>query len=1140
MSRKSLFLFLFLLTGALMLAIAARPGTAGDFSATQYDRWVVRAGFSDPAMVAELAAWKEPWSVDYNKSFLVVDVNQVEYNWLVDAGFSVEIDPELTAEINRPRRPLPDQGGGIPGYPCYRTVEETFATAEALVASYPQFASWIDAGDSWEKTSAGGLPGYDMMVLRLTNSAIAGPKPSFFATSAIHAREYTTAELMTRFAEYLLNNYGTDADATWLLDYHEIHLMLHTNPDGRKQAETGILWRKNTNNNYCSNTNDRGADLNRNFDFQWGCCGGSSGSQCSETYRGPSAGSEPETQAVQEYMRLIFPDQRDDPLDDPAPEDATGVYIDIHSYSELVLWPWGFTGNPPPNSTDLQTLGRRLAYFNGYFPEQAIGLYPTDGTTDDFAYGDLGVAGYTFELGTAFFQGCSTFENTILPDNLPALIYAAKSARTPYMTPSGPEAINLALDNSAPLPGTSVELTAVVDDTRSNNTNGVEPSQNITAVEYYVDLPPWDGGTPLPMTASDGNFNSTSEAVEATIDTTGFSAGRHILYVRGQDASNSWGPVTAIFLYTIDPAVSPIIEGFVRDVGSNAPLAAEITIGNQFQTTTDPGTGFYQTQVISGTYDITASADNYASQTVTDVALFDFQTVQQDFALTPICAAFDDDVESGNIGWTAQSPWAITTEASHSPTHSWTDSPGGDYGNNANTSLTSPVIDLSDFTGVTLNYWQICDTESGYDFCYVEVSDDGGTTWTTVTSFDGSGSTWEEISLAVPQLDNQPDARIRFRLDTDFTVTEDGWHVDDIRLMGAGPACSSGVAPTAGFSSNSPVMDGDPVEFTNTSTGTDLTFEWDFGDGSPISNETDPSHLYGGPGIYTVILTATNDLGSDSFSDDVEVLESGIAPTAGFSSNSPVMDGEPVEFTNTSTGTDLTFEWDFGDGSPISNETDPSHLYAGPGVYTVILTASNGLGSDSFSDDVEVLETGIAPTAGFSSNSPVMDGEPVEFTNTSTGTSLTYEWDFGDGSPISNAVNPDHTYPAPGVYTVILTATNNLGSDSFSDDVEVLEAGIAPTAFFTASAVIADVGELIQFTNLSEGTDLTFEWDFGDGSPVSNETDPSHAFDAPGVYQVTLTASNDLGGDSYTLEIEVVEPPEPVMNYYYPLIFRQE
>ena len=146
-----------------------------------------------------------------------------------------------------------------------------------------------------------------MRVLILTNANVSGPKPKMFVTSSIHAREYTPAELVTRFAESLISNYGVTADATWLLDHHEVHLMLQANPDGRKHAEAGLLWRKNVNENYCGVTSDsRGADLNRNFDFMWDCCDGSSDDQCSNTYHGAFAASEPEVQAVQNYMRSIF------------------------------------------------------------------------------------------------------------------------------------------------------------------------------------------------------------------------------------------------------------------------------------------------------------------------------------------------------------------------------------------------------------------------------------------------------------------------------------------------------------------------------------------------------------------------------------------------------------------------------------------------------------------------------------------------------------------------------------------------------------------------------------------------------------------------------------------------------------------
>jgi carboxypeptidase T len=260
-------------------------------------------------------------------------------------------------------------------------------------------------------------------VLKLTNSAIAGDQPKLFITAAIHAREYATAELATRFAEYLVDNYGVDADATWLLDHHGIHAMFLANPDGRKKAEAGASWRKNTDNDDgCTSSGSWGVDLNRNFTYQWGGVGASS-SPCNETYRGSSASSEPEIQAIQDYMDAIFSDQRGPYPSDLAPADATGLYFDLDSYSEFVLWPWGYTGGATPNSSAFQTLGRKIAYFNGYTPDQWYsGLYPSSCIEINYAYGALGVAALEFEVGTSFFQSCSYFESTPLPKNLPALV----------------------------------------------------------------------------------------------------------------------------------------------------------------------------------------------------------------------------------------------------------------------------------------------------------------------------------------------------------------------------------------------------------------------------------------------------------------------------------------------------------------------------------------------------------------------------------------------------------------------------------------------------------------------------------------------------------------------------------------------
>lgn len=517
--------------------------------------WVVRATFTERQQVWRLAAEIEPWEVHYDQGYVVLDVDRQDWEFLRSLGFEVEVDPLLTDELRRPRVRLPGQVTGIPGYPCYGTVEETFTRAQAIVAAHPALAAWVDVGDSWEKVAPGGASGYDMMVLRLTNSAVPGPKPKLFASGGLHAREYTTAETLTRFAETMASAYGTDSDVTWILDHHELHLLLQTNPDGRKQAEAGAYWRKNTNGTYCGATSSsRGADLNRNYPFMWNLGSGSSGDPCDDVYRGPVAASEPETQAVRDYARALFPyawTGGTPPASGTVPPDTSGVFIDLHSYGRLVLWPWGYDDvvGPAPNGPALQTLGRKFAWFNNHTPEQSNELYGADGASDDFFYGDRGVAAYTFEMGTSFFQSCSTFESTIAPTNLAALKYAARVARAPYLLPSGPDALTVVAAPTSVTPGQNVTITATLDDTRYNNSNGTEPTQNVAAGQVYVDTPPWGASpTAVAMTPTDGSFNTKTEGASATLSTTGWPTGRHIVFVRGQDASGNWGPVSAVFV----------------------------------------------------------------------------------------------------------------------------------------------------------------------------------------------------------------------------------------------------------------------------------------------------------------------------------------------------------------------------------------------------------------------------------------------------------------------------------------------------------------------------------------------------------------------------------------------------------------
>ncbi|MFL6591810.1 MAG: M14 family zinc carboxypeptidase [Luteimonas sp.] len=449
----------------------------------------------------------------------------------------------------------------ISGFPCYRTVTETFATMDQLAQSHPTLAQVVDIGPSWLENRAPGT-GHRMRALELTNRATGfDDKPALVVFASIHAREYTPAELLTRFAEGLVEGYGTDAEATWLLDNFRFHLILQANPDGRVKAEDGLSWRKNVDNSNgsCSATN-YGVDLNRNFPFQWHQApGGSSGNACASTYRGPSSVSEAETQELLRYVAGIpdgsgtyhggvLPDLRDDAVDDPAPDDYRGMFLDLHSAARTVMWPWSYAAAPSPNASALRTLGRRLAWYNGYKPEQWIAMYAADGTDTDAMYGLLGVPSYTIEMGVAFFESCSTFEQTTLPKNLAALRFAARNLWAPYAYPAGPTTTALVVSPTSVVAGTPVNVRATINDARFSMRNGTEAVQTIKSAAAFVDQAPWaTNAMPHAMSANDGGFDETSEPANLRLSTTGLAPGRHVVFVQGTDASGAAGTPQAVY-----------------------------------------------------------------------------------------------------------------------------------------------------------------------------------------------------------------------------------------------------------------------------------------------------------------------------------------------------------------------------------------------------------------------------------------------------------------------------------------------------------------------------------------------------------------------------------------------------------------
>ena len=461
---------------------------------------------------------------------------QLQINNLTNAGFKIRVDERLTAELTSQTRGETFQGG-------YKTVEETFAFLNQMAAQYPNLAEVFTYGQSWEKMR-NPLNGYNLTGIKLTNKVVRGTKPKLFIQAGIHARELVPPEMATRFIQYLLSNYDRDADATWLLNEHEIYIIPIFNPDGRKIAETGQMKRKNTNNltGGCTGTTT-GIDLNRNYSFWWGTVNFPSDPPCNETWPGLEPASEPETQAAQALILSLFPDQRQPDRSSPAPNNATGVFLDMHSYGNLVLYPWGEDDTPPPNPQFAEIAGRMAAY-NGYNPIQSINLYATSGTAHDFAYGELGVAGIGMETGLSsgtcggFMPPYSCLDGGTGGNfwnlNRPVLLYLAKLVRTPFMTGEGPTTETL----------TATRISFNHFSVRAQITDEFNGDQNVAGAEVYIDRPPWRSGTPIAMTAEDGSFNSHIEYAVANI---ACPIGRHILYVRGRDSAGNWGTITAAF-----------------------------------------------------------------------------------------------------------------------------------------------------------------------------------------------------------------------------------------------------------------------------------------------------------------------------------------------------------------------------------------------------------------------------------------------------------------------------------------------------------------------------------------------------------------------------------------------------------------
>lgn len=309
------------------------------------------------------------------------------------------------------------------------------------------------------------------------------------------------------------------------------------------------------------------------------------------------------------------------------------------------------------------------------------------------------------------------------------------------------------------------------------------------------------------------------------------------------------------------------------------------------------------------------------------------------------------------------------------------------------------------------------------------------------------------------------------------------------------------------------------VQFTDASTGNVSSWLWNFGDGT-TSTQQNPVHTFttnetSKDSVYTVSLNVSDAEGAYNTMIRYNYIRVAADTNAAFSASQTItVVDDPIVFTDESTSSPVSWLWNFGDGT-TSTAQNISHTYTANGNYTVSLKVTNSTGSFWTRTKTNYITIAAAPEVDFSAV-PVAGYAPltIQFTDLSRlGGASEWLWDFGDGNTSADQ-NPTHTYSIAGGYTVSLTVSNSAGKDTVTKASYIRVSYV--NAAFTANKTVGTTSLDVQFTDESLGTPTSWNWDFGGGASPSSEQNPAVHFAVPGLYSVTLTASNAQGVDSIT------------------------
>ncbi|MBI4375465.1 MAG: zinc carboxypeptidase [Elusimicrobia bacterium] len=302
---------------------------------------------------------------------------------------------------------------------AYHNYQELRKELEAIAARAPGLASIFVIGHSHQNR--------EILALRLNTDAAGrqkSGKPAIAFMGTHHAREHLSTEVPLMLAAYLVDK-RNEPEISALLSRRDIFILPMINPDGVEHDISGGFYRMHRKNMRENGRGSIGVDLNRNYGFHWGE-GGASDRPDSDIYRGPAPFSEPETQAVKSFV-----EER---------KDTIKILLSYHTFSELILYPWGHSYDPIPDAEALaayRAMAGTMGRMTGYTPQQSSELYIASGDTTDWAWGAHRIFSFTFELTPktmwdgGFYPGADAI-NTTFNNNIRPALYLIELADDPY------------------------------------------------------------------------------------------------------------------------------------------------------------------------------------------------------------------------------------------------------------------------------------------------------------------------------------------------------------------------------------------------------------------------------------------------------------------------------------------------------------------------------------------------------------------------------------------------------------------------------------------------------------------------------------------------------------------------------------